>query len=246
MGMFFRIGRRAAVRFLAWVVTAGLCGSLGAVEVTPDMLTFRAAPGRRSTGQLEIRNDAPESVTARVEAVAEDGDPWVTVTRRRLRLRPGEKRIVDIVVRAPRAAEGERFARVVVIVPGPLDSEIRVIRRVALTVTGTERCEIRVGPVSARVRGGTAALTAPCRNEGNLAVHLKTVAELDFTNGEKVRSSAHDAGRLEPGHETRVEAAGEIGDRVWNGRGRILVFYRDQNGKTKSTVKDFSSEALTR
>jgi hypothetical protein len=134
----------------------------------------------------------------------------------------------------------------VVTVPGPRDSEIRVVRRVTLTVAGTERCEIRVGPVSARVGGGTASLTAPCRNEGNVAVHLKTVAELDFGNGVKIRSPAHDAGRLEPGHETRVGDAVSTGGRAWNGRGRIFVYYRDENGKTKSTTNEFSSEALTR
>lgn len=246
MGTFLRIRRRAAVKLYAWVAAVGLCGSLSAVEVTPELLTFRAMSGRRSKGQVEIRNDAPEAVTARVEAIPEDGAAWLKVTRRRLRLRPGEKRNVGVVARAIPGAEGERTARIVVTVPGPRDSEIRIVRRARLTVTGTERCKIELGPVSARPGGGTASLTVPCRNEGNMAVHLKTVAELDFGNGEKIRSPAHDAGRLEPGHETRVGVAASTGGRLWTGRGRIFVFYRDENGKTKSTTQEFSSEALTR
>jgi hypothetical protein len=238
--------RGTAVKYWGALVFFVLAAPGIAIEVTPDVLVFRVSPGRRAAKRLFLRNDEKTPLTARVEVQDEGGSPWLTIGPREVRLAPGKSRGLRVVARASLEAAGERSARLVVTVPGPRDSEIRVVRRALLTVVGTERSSVGVGPASIHESGGRAMFTALCRNEGNVAVFLKTGAELDLTNGRKRRAFAADTHRLAPGEEVRVEIEADLTGFSWGRRGRIVVFFRRDKGETQRVEREFGPEALKR
>lgn len=229
---------------------AGVLGaclmSAWAVEVEPEALAFHASPGGRATASLWVRNDTLSPLKATLTWEAPDGASWLNLAPRAIRLKPGEKKEIRVTARPPKVGGGERTALLVVIVPGPKDSEIRVVRRVALVIAGTERPEASVETLSARVIGSEARLRAVVRNDGNVTLRIKTGAELFFTNGRRLRASPSDVGAVSPSTTGEFDLRVPLQGEPWGGRGRVWIYFLNNRGRTTAVEKEFGPEVLTR
>lgn len=217
-----------------------------AVEVGPEALAFRVSPGKRATDQLTVRNDADAPLRARVAVEGDSGVGWLSVSPRDLRLVPGGVKTVRVIARPGRDDRGERTARVVVTVPGPGDSEIRVVRLATLIVEGTERPSVVVEGIAARRSDAAARLEARVRNDGNIGLRVKAVTELYLTNGRRKRSAPTDVAALEPGDSRSMPMSVPGTGPDWGGRGRVMVYFLDAGGRTLVQEREFGPEVLTR
>lgn len=231
----------------AFVTALWLCApGARAVEVGPEALAFRALPGKRATDRLTVRNDAFTPLRARVTVETDGGDGWLAVSPRNLWLAPGGMKTVRVIARPGRDDRGERTARVVVTVPGPEDSEIRVVRRATLIVEGTERPSAVVDHVAARRDHAGARLEARVRNDGNIGLRVKAVTELYLTNGRRTRSAPTDVTALSPGDIRLMSMSVPGAESDWGGRGRVMVYFLDTGGRTLAREREFGPEVLTR
>lgn len=231
----------------AFVTALWLCApGVRAVEVRPEALAFRASPGKRATDRLTVRNDADSPLRARVAVEGDAAAEWLFVSPRDLRLVPGGVKTVRLIARPGRDDRGERTARVVVTVPGPGDSEIRVVRRATLIVEGTERPSAVVDRVAARRDRAGARLEAWVRNDGNIGLRVKAVTELYLTNGRRTRSAPTDVTALSPGDSRLISMSVPGAESDWGGRGRVMVYFLDAGGRTLVQEREFGPEVLTR
>lgn len=224
-----------------------LCIPAGhAVEVGPEAMAFRARPGKKAVEHLTVRNDGAAPLRARVTVETDGGDGWLAVSPRNLWLAPGGMKTVRVIARPGRDDRGERTARVVVTVPGPLDSEIRVVRRATLFVQGTERPSVVIEGIAAHRSDVAARLEARVRNDGNTGLRLKAATELYLTNGRRLRSGPTDLAILGPGDSGSVMMDVPLAGSAWGGRGRVTVYFLDGRGRTLVREREFGPEVLAR
>ena len=214
-----------------------------AVDVEPEAFLFRLAPGKKAVDRLFIRNDTAEPTVARID-VEGDAAGWLEASRRTVRLGPGEKKTVRLKARAGKGVQGERSAVVIVAVPGPEDSEIRVLRRASLVVAGFERPRVEVRSVVARRTDRDARVRAEVHNAGNVTLRVKVVTELYFTNGRRRSTPPTELVPLAPGATAAVEMATPLAEGPWNGFGRVRVFFLDGQGQTIVHGHEFGPEVL--
>jgi P pilus assembly chaperone PapD len=87
--------------------------------VAPIEVNFE---GRKRSGVLTVKNQAPERTTYRLSVVSPmetdegaDASKWIRFSPRRITLNPGETQVVRVLVRKPKdALKGKYFARLLV------------------------------------------------------------------------------------------------------------------------------------
>lgn len=214
-----------------------------AVDVEPEAFLFRLAPGKKAVDRLFIRNDTAEPTVARIEVEGDDAG-WLKASRRPVRLGSGQRKTVFLKARAGKMGQGERTAVVVVTVPGPEGSEIRVLRRASLVVAGFERPRVEVRSVVARRTDRDARVRAEVHNAGNVTLRVKVVTELYFTNGRRRSTPPTELVPLAPGATAAVEMATPLTEGPWNGFGRVRVFFLDGQGRTLAHDQEIGPEVL--
>ncbi|MBL0059213.1 MAG: hypothetical protein IPP35_08930 [Elusimicrobia bacterium] len=208
--------------------------------MTPEMLFFRAPPGKKAKVDLTLYNDDRVPVQAHISLRGDEGKtPWLRVPAQAISLSPGERRRVTLRARAPRG-EGERTVEVVVSMPGPMDSEVRIVRRATLIMTGTERYAVEVGSVAVRVQNDGAEVTADCRNTGNMRVRWMAGVDLTMAEGEPATVFQEGVtGPLDPGETGQAHVTVPLRGRAWTGHGTVRIFFREGPGGTLQVIKTF-------
>lgn len=224
-------------------VWLGVCAgvlfqSLGAMalDVSPELILLRGVPNAHLTAPLTLKNESPESVDV-VLAIEEAGSPdpldWVRVSPKKVKIAAGQSRVVQLKVRVPRRAEGERSAQVWVRARATLSPlEVRTVRRLILSIVGTERFELTINDVSVESQGAVFQVKAEIQNTGNVTLLPMFGADLTMSDGGHSKAYQKKASSLAPGERASARISVPSSGGRWEGTGTVTAQFRDADGKT--------------
>lgn len=203
----------------------------GALEMSPEYVRLSGKPGERVRADLVVVNTSSNPVVAVVEARAGDGSPaaWFSLSPRSVRLSPGARRTVRLKAIVPNATgevSGEVWGR---LTDAGL-TETRVVRRVTLTVSGTEKYEGALEGVGVDFSSAP-VVSAVFRNSGNVSLRPKFILEWAPERGDVPRWVRDASGEfVAPGTEFPLVFELEAASGPWSGRGTLSAYFRDGTG----------------
>lgn len=222
-----------------------IAGGARALDLSPEIVQLAGPHRARLQAPLTLVNDSPELVEVRLDVEGNGGpeEPWIRVSPRRFRLKPGERQSAQIKVRVPREGQGERAAHVRASTRGVgALVEHRLIRKVNLRIAGTENYGVILGAVTSEMETDQVVVTVEVENGGNVTVIPVCEADLVLDNGQRVTAyQERGVGAVAPGNRVRVRVAVPLAGGRWAGTGVVAAHYKDADGiihRVEKTVGD--------
>jgi len=215
-------------------VSVFLTAPLFALQVTPDFFSFQGPVNTKRKIPVRVFNDGdrPTKVVLEVHG-AEDGSPWLSVSPRKMSLRPGQVRFGSVRVRVPMGA-GEKNGELWVRAQGPVsDSELRSVRRVRLTIEGTDLCRLLLESPQKQKEKGLESLLVSFVNEGNVTIKPHVSAEFSLADGTKKNVHEKNVFPLAPGERGNVTFP--TPSLPWT-KGWVTAYFVDRRGTTQKEV----------
>jgi len=208
-----------------------------ALDVTPTFFQLRGVPNARLKAEVTVLNDTSAPVEVRLD-LHEVSDGWITIAPSTLKIGAGQSRVARLSVRVPRG-QGERTAQVRARVQGPLaSSEIRVIRKVNLTIAGTEKYGFSFDTINTVDQGDRVAMDVVFKNDGNITLRPTVGALISVSDG--TQASAFQEGRaaaVGPGQRGSARVVVPLAGRRWEGHGTVTIYALDFAGETRRVEK---------
>ncbi len=211
------------------------------LEVLPELIQLRGAPGAHLRAPLTIVNDSASPVVVQLDLQGDSivgRQPWMRVSPKNIKIKAGKSRVAYVSVRVPLQG-GECSAQVRARTEGPMaSSEIRIIRTVNVIIAGTENYSLSFESIHAVDQGDRVTLEAGYRNDGNITVRPKMGALVHSVEGTPV-SAFQDGSVLPvaPGKHGLGRVVVPLSGQRWNGRATVTAYFLDSAGETRSIDK---------
>ena len=224
-----------------WSFGVGACLAVGftpavqALSVDPTVVELRAPADAKERGVFRVINDTDEAIVLSVELESlapasyapHEPSEWVKVSPSHLKLLPNEASEVEYVVSVPSAAHGELAAEVVFVQDSsggaPSGIQIRFGMALYVSIAGTERLDLSVGPLHLLTGQAPAALI-PITNLGNVHCRPEGSVTLRNAGGDMIASGILSRGMpAPPGRMERFRVSLEEARTIVPGTYRILA-----------------------